>query len=263
MKRCYIVLGLYRGGTHAIATWIAGQTPVTPVYMVNDSSSFSKPLAQFATHVGRKGILPPFYAPLPLQMDEARKELLAADAQTMIQVYGDVPLDQVTSDSIQSNLAHAGGMGWHREILLLRDAPNLFASRLSLQQVAKKTTQDTVKLWKEYAKEALHPTYGKVVINFNHWCQSKTYRRDLARDLQFIFTDRGRMRVTGVGLGSSFDKRQFDGNAVHMKLSSRWKHCIDDPRYRELLADKEVRELTAELFGFDKQVMAALKGLKK
>lgn len=107
-------------------------------------------------------------------------------------------------------------------------------------------------LFMMYAREFLNETnilQNKLTINYNRWFIDGLYRVELARRIGLASADRGLDRVARWGSGSSFDRNAFDGRAREMGVLTRWKAVIDDERYRALIDDAELHELSERIFG--------------
>ncbi|MGK7886785.1 MAG: hypothetical protein AB4057_19425 [Crocosphaera sp.] len=160
-------------------------------------------------------------------------------------------------------------------VLLIRDPFNLFASRLKqvLNQnfdqskydfimghprykYAASKPEEYVGIWKEHAKEYLGITSylgdKKITINYNQWFSNSTYREKTAALLGLNDNEENLNKVVGEqepGAGSSFDQYEYNGQAKQMKVLERWKNMIDNPNYCSLFADREVWELSEQIFG--------------
>lgn len=146
------------------------------------------------------------------------------------------------------------------DVLILRDPFNLFASRIKsgfidgdhtppkAQQVSTLTLK---RIYKQHARAFIgekNLLKNKVTINYNRWAASPEYRREVAKHLQILFTDRGFEEVAQVAGGSSFDGIQLSGNASAMKLNSRWEQYAEKEEFWELF-DDELVELSSRIFG--------------
>ncbi|MCB1078390.1 MAG: hypothetical protein KDM63_00155 [Verrucomicrobiae bacterium] len=153
-----------------------------------------------------------------------------------------------------------------RDILLLRDPFNTFASRLHLrrQQPKNAFTKNFLlpdvegntllpRRWKFLAQEFLgrtnHLANNKLVINFNRWTADPKYRQQLCEALDVPFRDDHRDSVPAYGFGSSFDRRRFDQRGSSMKLTHRWELFRDDPQYLSFFEDEELWEYSRAIFG--------------
>lgn len=141
------------------------------------------------------------------------------------------------------------------DMLLLRDPFNLFASRFMAREWLN-GIQDTDKvkaLWKQYAKEYLGITKilpnTRIVVNFNLWVESRSYRQILAESLGLHFTDEGLEEMPAHFPGSSFDGNNFNNRAQEMALNERWKFYQSDALYRAIFRDDELIELSNRIFG--------------
>ncbi len=152
--------------------------------------------------------------------------------------------------------AWVGRSAVRRDVLILRDPFNLFASRLrSLEPVVDHRT--AIRIWKQHARQFLGARerrsplmlpHDPVLILYNRWCDDAAYRRGVCDALGVRFTDAGVNRVVAAHGGSSFDGLRYDGRATEMRTAERWRHFIDDPDYRALF-DGEVLRLAEQVFG--------------
>ena len=136
------------------------------------------------------------------------------------------------------------------ELIVIRDIFNLTASRRKGKKVwSKKWYFDR---WNDQAKESLGETdylTNKIIINYNKWFVDKNYRKSIASTLSLKFSDKGLNFVQPYKAGSSFDKTKYDGKAQEMNVLSRWKNCLDRPKYRDRIKKhKESRKLAKRLF---------------
>lgn len=153
-----------------------------------------------------------------------------------------------------------GKSGEKKDVLILRDPFNLFASRLKSGLIKGHSTPHGLnpvsgitlrRLYKQHAREYLgEKNYlrNKILISFNLWAVSREYREKLSEELGIPFTDKGFREVPKVAGGSSFDGTKFSGEAHKMNVNERWKKYATDPEYRELF-DPELQELAFRVFG--------------
>lgn len=159
-----------------------------------------------------------------------------------------------------------GSTGQRYEVVLLRDAYNMFASHFRRElETMFEDPRDVVRIYKQYAREFLWETshtkrggHKRVLINYNRWFLSAPYRRNVGAQLGFYTDGAPRKRVPSQGKGSSFTGQKADGKAEQLGVLERWKHFADDPRYRALLGDAELRELTRALFDSVEEAALAL-----
>lgn len=138
-----------------------------------------------------------------------------------------------------------------RDILILRDPFNLFASRLRAN-FGVVSNQIALRIWKQHAREFLgdrrYLKQPRTVINYNRWATEKAYRREIAEELELSFSDARRHQVPAAGNGSSFDGRRYNGNAGRMRTLERWQHFADDENY-ESIFDSQTQALSERIFG--------------
>jgi hypothetical protein len=158
---------------------------------------------------------------------------------------------------IQNHSSVVGSALDTRYLLCLRDPFNLFASRMKQYEdrISREkiihNTRATVDLWKNHAREFTGRTRflpNLITVNYNEWVMHEAYRRDLADRLGVRYKREDWNRTTQEGGGSTFDKKTID-KADDMKLFERWKTVRDDPVYRGLFLDREIIELSEQIFG--------------
>ena len=89
-----------------------------------------------------------------------------------------------------------------------------------------------------------------ITVNFNKWFVSKPYRKKIAHEIGFPFTDKGVNQVLAFGGGSSFDRHNFAGRASQMKVLERWKQMKANPRFQELIKDPRIEDYSVRYFNF-------------
>jgi hypothetical protein len=137
------------------------------------------------------------------------------------------------------------------EIIVLRDAFNLFASRdknsgYEMRVNCEYSINNFLKIWKNHAKEFLRITKilkNPIGINYNEWFTNRDYRAHLCEKININFNDNGINDVTFFGGGSSFDHVKHDKNAQKMDVLNRYKNISSFPFF-----DKETIELNKLLF---------------
>jgi hypothetical protein len=163
--------------------------------------------------------------------------------------------------SVRQQLRASTELPWGRSkaifnILLLRDAYNLFASRFKQEEKdrnKKWTSEMAVQRWAEHADEYLGNTshLGKNVIkvNYNAWCTNCEYRRTIAKRLNLEFTDAGFNRVSHFGAGSSFDGLKYDQRASEMKVLERWRLLSKNKKFLRIFRHTVLIDRTERIFG--------------
>lgn len=146
---------------------------------------------------------------------------------------------------------HVGGWGRWRDVLILRDPYNLFASRRRSGLTAV-TPAAAARIWKQHARAFLGRCRGVprdlIAVSYNRWATDCGYRQEIAAQLGLAFTDAGMEQIPRCLGGSSFDGLAFDGRASSMRVTERWRHYADEPEFRALF-DPEMRDLAEEAFG--------------
>lgn len=147
------------------------------------------------------------------------------------------------------------------QVLVIRDAYNLFASRLRHpSQSICRIGPESIALWKQHAREYLRITCllqaGAIPVFYNEWHQSAAYRLEVERALSLNSCPAAevqRTRTSRWGGGSSFDGPQFDKGAERMETLKRWKELRLASKYRHLvLDDSEVKDLMKQLCGVER-----------
>ena len=109
-----------------------------------------------------------------------------------------------------------------------------------------------LRLWISYAEEFVGKTeilnYEKVYVNFNRWHMDASYRKQLAEQMGFDFTDAGREQVRGYGGGSSFDERAMDNQGSKMDILSRWRVFESDQQFWQLFRDDSLLTYVDSIF---------------
>ena len=258
------VAGLQRSGNHAILNWLMAQCLGNAI-LFNDIKSESDPFYSMEEYLefraGRKRKQINFWQEehlRPKRMADLRLYLESEFPviENMICSFEDLPLTRVArSQNLRSGSMEGCSEGVVTDLLVIRDPFNLFASRYkiwnSLSGIKDKKT--LIEIWKEYAREALGVTSTlnerKVVVNFNNWFSSVSYRERLSQKLGLEFSDRGLNDISSVGVNSSFDGVVYQGRAQEMRVLERWKHFENDESFRQFFQDPELLTLSDELFG--------------
>ena len=267
INKCEIrIIGLQRTGNHAIINWIISQTPGR-TFFLSDVRASENPYASMSEfeHYESGSLVTrlTFWEPPAAPIDELCQHGYGREVagsfsakQLLIYNYEDQPLTRICSDYCEQNHDKWLGISHTRfDVLIVRDPFNLLASRLRMGSALSGIKDyDRVKvLWKEYAREYLSMTRvlgGRpILVNFNEWFLSRTYRCELARTLNLVFSDAGVDHVAGFGGGSSFDGFAFQGRAREMRILERWKAFADDDDYKALLGDGEMLDMSRAIFG--------------
>ncbi|NET62178.1 MAG: hypothetical protein F6K47_40545 [Symploca sp. SIO2E6] len=242
------IIGLRRTGNHAIMKWVQKQQPGV-VWCLNNLPVKENPYRHRYEYPER---LDPQWQ-LERIRNEARGNFSKKDC--LIYSYEDYQLTEVIDKSFANKQTLYMGKSFAKyDLLILRDPFNLVASRIKSDKMPVKNEGKTViDLWIEYAKEFLNETQyltnQKICLNYNRWFGDVDYRQQLAGQLKLDFSDAGIDDVSNYGGGSSFDRRELQGQAKKMDVLNRWKYFSDDPSYRKLLDNEELRDYSERIFG--------------
>jgi hypothetical protein len=226
-----LVIALSRSGHHAIMHWIASQLPGKTLHHNNCNENLR-----------------------PTQTQEhGTGELVSHN------IYNFEDLDLRGYQEITE------GMDFDKLIFIMRDPFNWLASSLRKGDWAANLKGLQIKKFNETSwycpwfartmpRYEMYLQYAAQVegrddfvereflcINYNRWVEDEKYRRYLADQLGFEFTDAGKDFVPQFGGGSSFG----DGNVLN-----RWENYKNDPKYWELLDERFV-DFSRRYFNFD------------
>ena len=244
------VIGMSRSGNHAIIQWVAAQARGRICFLNCVQGKYNPYLTPrpMAAGDGERA-----YVNYPEFDLDAERRGEFSEKDWLIYSHEDDFLGNACSETFE--LYHDGFVGpsrRRRDVLILRDPFNLFASRRRAGYGVV-TEAMALRIWKQHAKEFLGRTrwlrHDPVLISYNRWVADAEYRRTLAADLAVHFTDSGIDTVTGCAGGSSFDGLGYNGRARGMKLFDRWKVYRHDESFRALF-DEQVLELSQEIFGW-------------
>lgn len=255
MSRYFILHGMKRSGNHGLINWIKGQddaklynniVPITDYIAKGIPFPAGKTVRQWEKHVLRR---------------QLKKHLKAGEFKSLV------------TEVIEPKKIKIFSMEDHRldyrpildlpinstNILLIRDAKNLFASRIKKafklnipESYPKQLDQHFERIlstWKEHAYEFIGETNklgtDTVKLSFNRWYSDKEYRESLSNKLSLTFSDNGFKNISGIGGGSSFDSTNYNGNPQNMKVLDREKSLTSSEMslLKEIMSDKEVISL--------------------
>ncbi len=251
---------MMRSGQHAIINWIFGQIS-DPVYYRNDILCFKGSKARIdrgrwrAPNGAPEDGVFPYYA-------YNIEDISIENIDSIYKSYKDVLCKVRPKSKVK--------------VIIIRDPFNMFASRYrffdrintlrrdsgrSLIKEAHNTNKNSLiswcgtnafQRWKEYAREALGDTNflgeNKIVINYNHWFSSRSYRKSKSKELGLDFSDSKLNFVPGNGYGSSFDLRTMNGKAQDMGVLKRWLRLPNSGRFVTRFDDAELVNLSYRLW---------------
>ncbi|WP_373057498.1 hypothetical protein [Zunongwangia sp. H14] len=256
-KAQFRIIGLSRSGNHAIINWILNQLNGRFCFLnctepKHNPYSTARPLNQEDGKVYRTNI-PDF----DLQQEQAGK---FSKKDYLLYNHEDCflgPLQKTEKNGLDEHWLGASAI--KKDILILRDPFNLFASRIKAgllrghypghggKPISVKTLQ---RIYKQHAREFLDNKYlqHKVLVNYNSWTSNREYRREISNELEIPFSDEGFKEVSNVAGGSSFDGTLYSGQAQKMNLHDRWKKFAGDKEFWQMF-DAEMVDLCIKIFG--------------
>lgn len=235
----YFFFGIKRGGNHAVINWILehydSYIHYNNCFLLNDLI-----YVEYKEDVIKKG------------KDPYQIHLLS---------FEDRPL--ILEKKLNSNIKDVSKLKSSKNIILLRDAYNTYASRYMKKLNPSPNMICWNDLWTEYndpniwigfAKEFLQITNylnDPIKINFNYWFSKKKYRQEISAILGREHTDKALERVSNQGGGSSFDYQNYDNQAQKMKLSKRYKIFVNNNDFiKNIILNKEIEKLNKLIFNF-------------
>jgi hypothetical protein len=123
-----------------------------------------------------------------------------------------------------------------KNIIVIRDKKNLFASRLKCDFVDnnKKSFMESLDLYEKFL--SLIDDERVYCIDYNTWVLDIEYRKQIANDFEVKnFDDSKHLWVPSNGSGSSFDGRKFHKKADKMEVFVRWKEYENHDWFKELI----------------------------
>ncbi len=246
-EREFRVIGMSRSGNHAVINWMLAHMPGRTCF-ANCAEPLWNPL-QSARPLddGRRIVVN--YDGFDLEA-ELRGEFSRKD--NFVFSHEDTFLGPVAAGMFEK--CHDAMVGPSRErtdVLILRDPYNLFASRIRAG-IGTVSNAVALRIWKQHAREFLGVRrvlkQRRVLVNYNRWHAERSYRRNLAGQLDLEFRDARVHEIPPAGNGSSFDGFRFQGRAGRMRTRDRWRHYADDPAFATLF-DDDVHRLTMRIFG--------------
>lgn len=240
------VVGMSRSGNHAIINWMLNQVSGQYCFL-NCAEPKYNPYTS-ARPMGNGHILETNIDGLDLEQERKGNW---RQKDVLIYSYEDCFLGMVASPRFERHRdAYVGETEHRRDVLILRDPYNLFASRKKKGGAAI-TDRTAIRIWKQHAREYLgtrrYLGSDRLVINYNAWAADVVYRSTLAEELALEFSDAGIDAIPSCNGGSSFDGRRFDGRASEMNVYERWRHFADDLDYWRIF-DEEIVELSDAVF---------------
>ncbi len=242
MKPTFILHGLKRSGNHALVSWLTATAPfvfynnIIPMeHVLKGTAEIPDAPVPFRSWLAKHGKLK-FWGKITIRFKYVLTSL--EDHEMTFRPFSKLPARS-------------------RNLLILRDPYNLFASRIRKASLVPSLAYGrepgpmfdrNIALWKAHAREFLGDTHhlaNKTTIYYNAWFLSEAYRRKLCAELGLPFSDAGLTRVSKIGGGSSFDGTQFDQDARKMDVLNRTGHLNDKELelFKIVQADPEIADL--------------------
>ncbi len=259
--------GIRRSGNHAVVRWIADHVGGPCVHLDDiDPRASDDPYRAFA-RINMRGLpfwkckpkLPSFIKYLwrrPQEVTFTRSDpWLRIDFIREYAVKGLLLLSYEDERIALCNGVekYVGQSAACKTVVLLRDAPNLFASLVKSRRLTPDTQRALVECYKDYCRFWLsrdgEDDSEVVLIKYDEWFLSRDCRMRLARELGFRTTGDPLKAIPYQGGGSSFDGTTMAGQGDSMKTLTRWKDMAGNELLESILADSEVADLTRAVFG--------------
>lgn len=249
------VVAQQRSGHHAIINWMRCNMNVPSVF-INNCYSVGNPLL---FNQSANQIVPPDIQEKPFDLDKEQKGKLTFKS-CLIYNYEDQRLPYIKFYQHKINrVAWLGKSRRFYKVLIIRDPFNLLASKLKWSK-GKQNAPSLANLffiknqWKRYAKyylEHYKQDNHIVCIDYNSWFAKEAMQKKYAEQLGLASYNKGLKKVSQYGPKeqiTSFDSWKKGTDAQNMKVMERWQFFQEDENYLKLIADKELIELSQELY---------------
>ena len=236
-----------RSGHHAVINWIRYQTPRIHVFL-NACRPTAHPLDSCHLSQSRVG-----YGSFDVRMRRSLARVVRSRFVNYILYNFEDALPRLEND--QPDQAFFGGIVM--TVLVLRDPFNLLASRLHWERtfrarfsggdsrLVSARLRQAAHLWKTFARRAMRPPEGRhLLVKYNDWCNSRDYRRQLARHLKLPGIDMHMDEIARWGPGSSFEGDAICSPDHRLRTLGRWRAFVEDDQYRDCVLDSELLELS-------------------
>lgn len=224
IKQEILIYGLRRTGNHAITNWILGQLNGKVIYL-ND-----------------------VWPNDPYKGLESKDTFDNGVLDFSVVSFEDYNLQILKKIRPKNSIRIDNSM----KILILRDPFNLYASRLKsgMKTPAHFCGLNLRQLYLQYSREFAFKTKilgkDKIIISYNQWKISKSYRKSISKKLGLEFNDRGLNLVTGQGGGSSFDGMSKKGQ--NLKTELRYKLFLSNPSFINWFKNSDILDFSRRHF---------------
>jgi len=195
----FIVFGIRRGGTHAIAQWILQQ--------IKGGAKYYHPVVSF------------------------HKENIQTD------IYGDGENKYIGFENLRISEFNTDKEEWvnkfelgdMKTIMILRNPWNQMASHIQWRPESSPDRRNyVIELISDFQDDYLTGIKDIDFIIYDKWFQDINYRKQISSQLGLEFSDEGLQIVFGAGGGSSFNGIEYDGKAQEMDVLNRYKQVDND-----------------------------------
>jgi hypothetical protein len=241
------VVGMSRSGSHAVINWLLAQAEGRTCFL-NCAEPKSNPFTGMRP-MGSGAAYLVNYDGFDLEREQRGK---FSPKEYLIYSHEDCYLGTMRGGPWEEQHdAWVGPSAVRRDVLILRDPFNLFASRLKFG-IGEVPPARAMQIWKQHARQFLGERRvlprPPALISYNQWFQDREYRGRIAEELGLRFTDAAFEKVPDTAGGSSFDGLRYRRRASKMKVLDRWREFLRDEEYRSLF-DDEVLRLSEAIFG--------------
>lgn len=238
------IVGMSRSGNHAIIDWLLRALDGRRWCFLNcvepgaDPWASARPMDDGRRWVASHG------APLSGSHGSASSPRRSLDY--VVRSYEDCFLKPVLGVDHEASAAVGRQC---RDVLILRDPFNLFASRRR-SATGGVNERVALRIWKQHARTFLQGRFGRrpiVPISYNAWVVDAAYRNAVMRSLGLPGPTGGIGVVARCNGGSSFDGLAFADRPERMRVFQRWRHYADERSFWAVF-DEDAYDLASRIF---------------
>jgi len=143
------------------------------------------------------------------------------------------------TNALPENIEEYGLENEDKLIIVIRDFPNFLASSLKTfldahgaenEELWRASIGQKIKAYKailEYAMDPKKYYYPDAIISYQHFTKSRKYREAICKKLGGIYTEKALGFVSTEGMGSSWDKLEYQGRGQEMDVHRRCEQIFD------------------------------------
>lgn len=213
-----------RAGSNAIAHWIHSQYPESLNAKYVHCSSVSKPT-----------LVRPFVEDISSDYIIYRQECV--NIESVWEEYKNIilPKNKIIVYSIRDPWNHVAALF---QFWIFHNVKTL-EKRLERIKVY---IENYKRIINQYLGKATYLPKNSIFINYNKWFSNIDYRKNISQQLQLPTSENN---INTVWKFSGFEEQT---DATKLDVLNRWKTYINDVNYRRLFQDKELVELSKNLF---------------